>query len=208
MQKTLLAGLALLIPFVITLYFILWVIDIASIPFYNVSKQILNSDVVKNYISFEHNQMIENTIARLFAVVVLIIVSYILGLIAHSILNKFLIQKPLSIIKKIPFIGKLFSFTYKVSSKLTDAANPDFFKETVLFPFFSKDEQVLGIISQKKPPHFVPEELNLDTVLFIPTSPHPVSGFVVICSSKNLTHTKIHPEEALEFVIAMGAEEK
>jgi len=208
MQKTLLAGLALLIPFVITLYFILWVIDIASIPFYNVSKEILNSEIIKSYVTFDHNEIIQNLIAKVFAIIVLAFVSYILGLIAHSILNKFLIQKPLSIIKKIPFIGKLFSFTYKVSSKLTDAANPDFFKETVLFPFFSKDEHVLGIISQKKPPHFVPKELDLDTVLFIPTSPHPVSGFVVICSSKNLINTKIHPEEALEFVIAMGAEEK
>lgn len=208
MQKILLSGLVVLLPFVITIYFFLWAIEIASIPFYPLAKYILNLDPIKNTLEIENSQLLLVIFTRVFAVIFLVILSYFLGLVAHSFFNKYLIEKPLKLIKKIPIIGKLFSFTYNVSLKLTDAAHPDFFKETVLFPFFHKDKQVLGIVTKKTAPDFIPKNLHLDTVLFIPTSPHPVSGFLVFCSNKDLTKTSIHPEEALEYVIAMGADEQ
>lgn len=208
MQKILLAGLVVLVPFIITLYFIIWAIEIASIPFYPLAKYIISIEAIKNRLGIEHSQFLLGLCSRLFAVIFLVILSYILGLIVHSFFNKYLIEKPLKIIKKIPIIGKLFSFTYTLSAKLSDTAQSDFFKETVLFPFFDPDKQVLGIVTKHTVPDFIPKNIPLDTVLFIPTSPHPVSGFLVFCSKKDLTKTSIAPDEALEIVIAMGADER
>lgn len=77
-------------------------------------------------------------------------------------------------------------------------------KETVLAPFPHGKARAIGFITGSTPEILQKKAINNDTVVFIPTSPHPISGFLLLYSSQDLQKIETPPEQALKWIISCG----
>lgn len=205
MRKTLITGFALLIPIIMTAYFIIFTINIAAIPFYALSKNVIDLELATRYEFVKHHIFFQKLFAKLLAIIFLILAAYFCGLFLKKKLKKYLVDKPLSLLRKIPVLGFFINLTDSVSHKIFDPKNKKIFKKTVLMPFFSEKRYALGLVTSEKAPNFAKQTPGIEQVVFIPTSPHPVSGFLVLTDKQAAHLLKLDPSEALAYIISCGA---
>ena len=105
------------------------------------------------------------------------------------------------IISRIPILNSLSKITNQVTRTLKDTNS---FKEVVLVKFPTEKSWSVGFITGENPEVFR-EEMEEDLVsVFIPTTPNPTNGFLVLMESKDLKRTSIPVATAISFIISMG----
>ena len=208
MRKTLITGFALLIPVIMTAYFIIFTINIAAIPFYELSKNVIDIELATRYDFVKHHVFFQKLFAKILAIIFLVVLAYLFGVFMRDAAKKYLIDKPLNLLKKVPVLGFFINLTDSVSHKIFDPKNNRIFKKTVLMPFFSKDRYAIGLVTSEKTPHFAKHVPGVEEVVFIPTSPHPVCGFLILTQKEAMQLTKLDPSEALAYIISCGASAK
>lgn len=208
MRKTLITGFALLIPVIMTAYFIIFTINIAAIPFYALSKNVIDIELATRYDFVKHHLFFQKFFAKLLAIIFLMLTAYFFGLLMKKKIKEYLLDKPLSLLRKIPLLGFLINLTDSVSHKIFDPKNKKIFKKVVLMPFFSEKRYALGLITSEKAPHFTKKIPEIEQVVFIPTSPHPVSGFLILTDKQAAHLLNLDPSEALAYIISCGASSK
>lgn len=97
---------------------------------------------------------------------------------------------------KIPAIRTVYSVAKKVASLFSDNDNNGK-KEVVLVEYPKSDIWV---------PAYVLNRHQRVSVLFIPTSPNPTSGYTVLIRDELIIRTDLTLEEASSFIISMGAD--
>ncbi len=101
-----------------------------------------------------------------------------------------------NLIAKIPAISTIYSVARKISDMLT-GKDESGKKEVVLVEYPKKDVWV---------PAYLLNRHNGISVLFIPTSPNPTSGYTVLIKDSLTIKTTLTLEEASAFIISMGAD--
>jgi uncharacterized membrane protein len=205
MRKTLITGFALLIPVIMTAYFIIFTINIAAIPFYPLSKNVIDLELAQRFDFVKHHIFFQKLFAKLLAIIFLVLAAYLFGFFMKNKIKKYLIDKPLNFLKKIPVLGFFINLTDSVSHKIFDPKNKKIFKKAVLMPFFSEKRYALGLVTSEKAPAFAKQIPEIEQVIFIPTSPHPVCGFLVLTDKQAAHLLKLDPSEALAYIISCGA---
>jgi len=97
---------------------------------------------------------------------------------------------------KIPAIRTVYSVAKKVASLFSDSEKSGR-KEVVLVEYPKVDIWV---------PAYVLNKHEGVSVLFIPTSPNPTSGYTVLIRDELMITTSLTLEEASSFIISMGAD--
>ena len=105
------------------------------------------------------------------------------------------------IISKVPLLNSLSKITNQVTMTLKDTNS---FKEVVVLRFPSETMWSIGFITGENVEVFgdMVEE-NLVSV-FIPTTPNPTNGFLVLMNIKDLKKTDVPVATAISFIISMG----
>ena len=106
------------------------------------------------------------------------------------------------IVSKIPLLNSLIKITNQVTSTLKDTRS---FKKVVLVRFPTEKMWSVGFITGDNPEIFDDEVGNPGLVsIFIPTTPNPTNGFLVLMSPNNYTETEVPVATAISFIISMG----
>ena len=181
-----LTGVVVLIPLGITLYLTLFIIKISS----NLLPKEINPN---NYLPFD--------IIGLEILIAIVLITFI-GWISLSFLGKKIIEIINKILRRIPILRTIYSAIGQMTESLTKSENNQ--KSVVLleYPkegvwavgFATKDNK--GIISQK-----VGEDL---VNVFVPTTPNPTSGFLLMVPKKKLIYLDITFEQASKFIVSAG----
>ena len=104
------------------------------------------------------------------------------------------------VISKIPLLNTLSKITNQVTNTLKDTNS---FKEVVLIRFPSDQCWSVGFITGENPEIFEETEKNLVSI-FIPTTPNPTNGFLILRNSNDLKRTNVPVATAISFIISMG----
>ncbi len=108
--------------------------------------------------------------------------------------------KPL--VLKVPLLSTLFKITHQVTNTLQ---NSNSFRETVLVRFPTNYTYSVGFITSEHPKTIEKVLGKSDLVsVFIPTTPNPTNGYLVVVDKKHLIHTDIPVSTAISFIISMG----
>ena len=105
------------------------------------------------------------------------------------------------IISKVPLLNSLSKITNQVTMTLKDTNS---FKEVVVVRFPAETTWSIGFITGENVEAFgdvVGESL---VSVFIPTTPNPTNGFLVLMNIKNLKKTDVPVATAISFIISMG----
>lgn len=203
MKKYFLTGLATLLPLTITLLIAYFIIDFLTRPFVG-----LIEDLFKYYGPYL-GKLAAHTglmlwISRLIALTLLIVSIFLLGFLVRKLFLHYLVELTHKIFLRIPVLRTIYKTTKQIADLVLDQKEK-FFKKTVLMKFPNTKSCALAF-QMAKPPRSVEEKLSPSEwqTLFVPTAPHPISGFLLIADERDVKEVDISPEDVFKFLISCG----
>jgi len=104
-------------------------------------------------------------------------------------------------ITRVPLLGFIYSSLKQVVDSVRQFGGPRNFKGVAYVEYPSPGCRLLGFITGS----YFDEQLGKDvTSVFIPTSPNPMTGFVVIMDDEKVTHSEMTLEEAGKMILSAG----
>ena len=183
------AGAVVLIPIGITLYLSLFIIKVSS----NILPKELNPN---NYLPFE--------IPGIEIIIAIIIITFI-GWLSLSFLGKKIFELINRIFKRIPILRTIYSAINQMTESLTKSDNKQ--KSVVLLEYPKKDVWAVGFAT-KENKGIINDKIGNELVnVFVPTTPNPTSGFLLMVPKKNLIFLDITFEQASKFIVSAGTSE-
>ena len=180
------AGAVVLIPIGITLYLSLFIIKISS----NILPKELNPN---NYLPFE--------IPGIEIIIAVIIITFI-GWVSLSFLGKKIFELINRVLKRIPILRTIYSAINQMTESLTKSDNKQ--KSVVLLEYPKKDVWAVGFAT-KENKGIINDKIGNELVnVFVPTTPNPTSGFLLMVPKKNLIFLDITFEQASKFIVSAG----
>mgnify|MGYP002622171255 FL=1 len=185
-RNNFIAGIVVLIPIGITLYLTLFIIRISS----NVIPKEINPN---NYLPFD--------IPGVEILIALIIITFI-GWLSLSFLGKKFFELFNNILKKIPILRTIYSAIGQMTESFTKTDNKQ--KSVVLLEYPRKGVWAVGFAT-KENEGLIKEKVKEDLInVFVPTTPNPTSGFLLLVPKKDLIFLDISFEQASKFIVSAG----
>jgi uncharacterized membrane protein len=202
MKKYLLAGLIILIPFTLTFFLIVFLIDFFTEPFIEATTHFFEMVQKKRSWMISHESL--RIIARISVLIALCIFILFLGFVARWFFFSSLISFTNKLFSKIPIVKSIYKVCKEVVSALFSNGGRTAFKNTTLVSFPSPKSYSVGFVSGEVPAacqKMVKEKLVSVIIL---TAPHPISGFLMLVPEKDLHKITMTNEEAIKYIVSCG----
>ena len=185
-RNNFIAGVVVLIPIGITLYLTLFIIRISS-------KVIPKEINPNNYLPFD--------IPGVEIIIALVIITFI-GWLSLSFLGKKFFELINNILKKIPILRTIYSAIGQMTESFTKTDNKQ--KSVVLLEYPRKGVWAVGFAT-KENEGLIKEKIKEELInVFVPTTPNPTSGFLLLVPKKDLIYLDISFEQASKFIVSAG----
>lgn len=195
-------GLVILLPLALTLAIVLFIFNLLTEPFVGIVKAVLGFyNLFENGFLFLSADQIQKVISQLIILALLFFFTIGLGIIARWFFFHYLVRLWEHVVARIPFISSVYKTCQDVIKTLFTSKNS--FKQVVMVPFPSKDTLAIGFVTQDQIPSPVKPNDTLVAV-FVPTTPNPTSGFLMMYKEENLVYLDMKVEDALKYVISCG----
>jgi len=179
-------GAIVLIPIGITIYLTLFTIRISS----NFLPKKINPN---NYLPFD--------IPGIEILITIILITLIGGL-SLSFLGKKFLEVFNNVLKKIPILRTIYSAVGQLTESFTQSNGSK--KSVVILEYPRKGIWVVGF-STKDNVGEISKKTNEELVnIFVPTTPNPTSGFLLMVPKKDLIYLDMSFEEASRFIVSAG----
>ena len=179
-------GIVVLVPIGLTIYLSKFLI--------NTSSKILPSQINPNY-------YLPFKIPGLEIIITIIFIIFI-GFISLSYLGK----KFLSIIdflfKKIPLLGTFWSAIKQMSQSFKESGSKS--KSVVLVQYPRKDVWAVGFATKENTGEITNKTGRQLINVFVPTTPNPTSGFLLMFPKEDVIYLNMTFEEASKFIVSAG----
>ena len=186
LRNNFIAGVVVLIPIGITLYLTLFIIRISS-------KVIPKEINPNNYLPFD--------IPGVEILIALIIITFI-GWLSLSFLGKKFFELFNNVLKKIPILRTIYSAIGQMTESFTKTDNKQ--KSVVLLEYPRRGVWAVGFAT-KENEGLIKEKIKEDLInVFVPTTPNPTSGFLLLVPKKDLIFLDISFEQASKFIVSAG----
>ncbi len=136
-------------------------------------------------------------------VVVAIVIVFVTGLVAANIVGRKLFDIGDAIVDRIPLVSSIYSAVKQVMRTLLDDGGQSF-KRVLLVEYPRKGLWTLGFQTGVGVGE-VQQRTEQDVVtVFIPTTPNPTSGFVIMVPREDAVELDMSVEDGLKFVMSLG----
>jgi len=205
MKKYFVTGIIILLPIALTIVIAVWLFDLLTDPFVGIVEKIIMSFEARSGIDLRHHETLVLIFSRIIVAIFLFILVFVLGFFGRMFFMHEIIKWSQILFKKIPFIKTIYTISHDVTKSIFTEGKTTF-QKTVLIPFPRQDTRTLGLVTGEPPPALKKAiaSSDLDVVVFVPTSPHPVSGYVVITSHKELVDVEMSTEDTFRYLISCG----
>ncbi len=179
-------GVVVLIPIGITLYLTIFLIKVSG----NLIPKEINPN---NYLPFD--------IPGLEIIIALFLITLI-GWVSLSFLGKKFFELLNKILKKIPILRTIYSAIGQMTESLTKKDNNQ--KSVVLVEYPRKGVWAVGFAT-KENQGIIKDKIKDDLInIFVPTTPNPTSGFLLMVPKKDLIYLDVSFEQASKFIVSAG----
>ena len=186
LRNNFIAGIVVLIPIGITLYLTLFLIRISG--------KIIPKEInPNNYLPFD--------VPGVEILMALMIITFT-GWLSLSFLGKKFFEYFNNILKKIPILRTIYSAIGQMTESF---AKPDKKqKSVVLLEYPRKGIWAVGFAT-KENEGLIKDKVKEDIInVFVPTTPNPTSGFLLMVPKKDLIFLDVTFEQASKFIVSAG----
>ena len=186
LRNNFIAGIVVLIPIGITLYLTVFFVRISG----NIIPKEINPN---NYLPFN--------IPGVEILIALVFITFI-GWLSLSFLGKKFFELFNNILKKIPILRTIYSAIGQMTESFTKSDNKQ--KSVVLLEYPRKGVWAVGFAT-KENTGLIKEKIKEDLInVFVPTTPNPTSGFLLMVPKKDLIYLEVSFEQASKFIVSAG----
>ncbi len=186
-RNNFIAGVVVLIPIGITLYLTLFFIKISS--------KILPKEINPNY-------YLPYNIPGLEILISIIIITLI-GWISLSFLGKKLFDLFETILNKIPILRTIYSAVGQLIETFTKTKSNK--KNVVLIEYPRKGVWAVGFATKENTGEIKKKTGQELINVFVPTTPNPTSGFLLMFPKNEVIYLDLSFEEASKFIVSAGS---
>lgn len=204
MKKYFITGLVILLPLALTVSIIVFIFNLLTNPFLGVVKTFFEHyNLFETGFLFLSADKLQNIIAQVLILFSLFIVTVGLGLIARWFFFRSLIKITEYIVKKIPFVSAIYKTCSDVIKTIFTTKNKSF-KQVVLARFPNPTTLSIGLITSEQIPSLGGTPHQDVVAVFVPTTPNPTSGFLVMYKREDLIYLDMKVEEAFKYIVSCG----
>ena len=183
-------GVVVLIPIGITLYLTKFIIQISS----KIIPEEINPN---NYLPFSIPGL---------EILISIIVITIVGGLSFSFIGKKVLQLINDLFKRIPILRTIYSAITQMTETFTN--KDDSKRSVVLVEYPRKGTWAVGFATKKNETE-ISSKTNKNLInVFLPTTPNPTSGFLLMFPIEDVIYLNMTFEEASKFIVSAGTSNK
>ena len=180
------AGVVVLIPIGITVYLTLFII--------NISSKIIPKEINPNhYLPYD--------IPGLEIIIAVLIIT-LFGWLSLSFLGKRLLHAFENLLKRIPILRTIYSAITQMTETFTKGEGNK--KNVVLVEYPRKGSWAVGFASKDNEGEISRKTSKKLVNVFIPTTPNPTSGFLLMFPKDEVIYLDLTFEEASRFIVSAG----
>jgi uncharacterized membrane protein len=197
------AGLAVVLPAVVSVVVIFWV-------FFTVSTV---TDTLLIFIprEYTHEKLAGEAGAgpmhwywSAIALLMAVLLTSIVGLLARNYFGRKLIEWVDSSLLHVPILNKIYGAIKQVNEAFSSGSKTSF-KTVVMVEFPHPGMRSVGFLTSE-----VHEEMQQKTsepmvCVFIPTTPNPTSGFLVLVPESRVTRLDMSVADGIKFIVSLGS---
>ena len=179
-------GVVVLIPISITVYLTLFLVSISS--------KILPKELNPNYYLPYNVPGLE--------IIISVIIITLIGWLSLSFIGKRLLNVFNNVLKKIPILRTIYSAIGQMTETFTstDAVK----KNVVLVEYPKKGTWAVGFATKENSGEISDKAKRKLINVFVPTTPNPTSGFLLMFPKEEVIYLDLTFEEASKFIISAG----
>ncbi len=189
LRNNFIAGVVVLIPIGITVYLTLFIIKISS--------KILPKELNPNhYLPYD--------IPGIEIIISIILITFI-GWLSLSIIGKKLLEIFNNILKRIPILRTIYSAFEQMLDIFTKGDENT--KNVVLVEYPRKGSWAVGFATKENKGEISKKSKQNLINVFVPTTPNPTSGFLLMFPKEEVIYLDMSFEEASRFIVSAGSSE-
>ena len=195
LKKNFITGIVTLLPILIFGVILIW---LANIVFWWVGKivALIPSSLLQ---TLQLPDWIINFIGFLILCLLILCLGFIVN---RKHLGQLLRKRIRPIVDKVPLLSSITKVTNQVVITLRDKHS---FQKVILVRFPRDTTWSVWFITTEEPELFRKLSETTDVVsVFIPTTPNPTSGYLVLMNPKDLREIDVSVADAISFIISMG----
>ena len=179
-------GVVVLIPIGITIYLTILIISVSS--------KILPKEINPNH-------YLPYNIPGLEIIITLFLITFI-GWLSLSFIGKRLLNLFNTVLKRIPILRTIYSAILQMTETFTKTDNKK--KNVVLVEYPRKGTWAVGFATKENSGE-ITNKLNKKLInVFVPTTPNPTSGFLLMFPKEEVVYLDLTFEEASKFIVSAG----
>ena len=180
------AGVVVLIPIGITVYFTLFIVSISS--------KILPKEINPNhYLPYDIPGV---------EIIIAVALITLIGWLSLSFIGKRLLNLLNKILKRIPILRTIYSAIVQMTETFTKGDEKK--KSVVLVEYPRKGSWAVGFATKENSGE-ITNKTKRDLInVFVPTTPNPTSGFLLMFPKEDVIYLDLTFEEASKFIVSAG----
>jgi uncharacterized membrane protein len=193
------AGLAIVLPAVISVAVLAWLFGTVA----NVTDTLL----IFLPRRLTHHDQGAGPLYWYWSVVALILAVFLIGfvgLLARNYFGKRIIEWVDSALLRIPLLNKIYGATKQVNDAFS-SSNKTAFRTVVLVEFPREGLYSVGFVTSEQTNEVKAKTAENVVCVFIPTTPNPTSGFLVLVAEDKVTKLDMSVADGIKYIISLGA---
>ncbi len=197
------AGLAIVLPGVISLSVIFWLFFTAS-KITDTLLIFIPREITHESSAGEAGAGPMHWYWSIVALAVAVLLTSVVGLLARNYLGKKMIEWVDATLLRVPFLNKIYGTTKQVNDAFA-SGNKTSFKTVVMVEFPRAGMYSVGFLTSEVHGEILNRMPEKVVCVFIPTTPNPTSGFMVIVPEDQVTKLDMSVAEGIKFIISLGS---
>jgi len=180
------AGIVVLIPIGVTFYFTLFII--------NISSKILPKEINPNhYLPYDIPGL---------EILISVILITVVGFISVSFLGRRMLNIFNNLLNRIPILRTIYSSITQMTETFTKGDPSQ--KNVVLVEYPRKGSWAVGFATKENVGEITNKTKKKLVNVFVPTTPNPTSGFLLMFDKDEIIYLDMSFEEASKFIVSAG----
>jgi uncharacterized membrane protein len=198
-RTSFLAGLAVVLPGVVTLAIVKWLFGTIS-SFTDILLFFLPS-------RFTHEDKGMGPVYwywSLLAIVVAVLIVTLIGLLAKNYIGRRMIDLADNLMLRVPVLNKIYG-TIKQVDQAFSSGKKSSFQTVVLVEYPREGIYSVGFVTSEQAPEVDEKTGKKCVCIFIPTTPIPTGGFLIIVPEEKVIKLDMTVPEGLKYIVSIGA---
>ena len=194
-----LTGLLVLVPIFVTLAIVKWIFDLLTGGIPRALEHMDNPYVTE---LLHHN--LSAFSVRMLSLLVLVLGVTLVGLVARNVVGRKAITLLEQVFLRLPMVRTVYSTVRQIGHAVMAGGDNGMFRQVVMIEYPRRGSYVIAFATAEGSEECCRHTGEDLVSLFVPTTPNPTSGFLLLVPRGDLTHLSMTVAEGMRLVISGG----